>query len=72
MSLGEEVADGRRLDRDLDDLAGLERDFSGEAIAVAAAKDGVGQVHGEALRPIGTGRIEVDELGGEIGVLRRR
>jgi hypothetical protein len=36
--------------------------------AVAHAQDAVGDMHGNALRPILARRIDIDELRGEVGI----
>ena len=70
MALFEQVAGGIEADLKLIYLSGLHQLALPAIIAVSSAQDTIGQVQGVAPGIIRVRRIDIDELGGEIGVRR--
>ena len=65
---GEAVGGGVEDDAEFIDLAGLQELLAIKAVAVAGAEDAVGEVELVAAGGVGAVGIDVQELGGEVGV----
>ncbi len=68
VALLEDVGTGVELDRHLVGRAGLHELLFLERVAEAGADDAVTDVHVEAAGEVGAGRVDVEELGGEVGI----
>src|SRR6185295_15382525 len=64
----EDVGGRIELDRERIDFARLHENFFLERLAKASSLDAVGDVQVEAAGKIAAGRIDVDQLGGEVGI----
>ena len=70
MALFEQIAGGKWLDVHLHPLTGCQRSGLLPIVTIAAAADAVGDVHRKAFRVSGARRVDIHQLGGEVGVRR--
>ena len=70
MALLEDVGGGVEPNGQFDDLTGSEQFFLLDRFAEASAEDSVTDIEVKTARKIGAGRIDVNQLGSEVGIQR--